>query len=155
MGIRESGLQKLLSDLKRRVMGLARARKLKSRIFSGSPVIARVSLSQREGLPTWSLVFNNGLLLTLGEAGILDYQDKQFAQFMRGRDGSSRHDQDALVILHKIVLKSLLKYLVHPGLEPGQRERAAEAASMLWLAADEEGAPALVKAGLVSAAPIG
>lgn len=134
-------------------MGLLRARKMKSRIFSGSPVLARVSLSQRDGQPTWSLEFNNGLLLTLGEAGILDYQDKTFAQFMRGRDGSLRHDEDTLVTLHKIVLKSLLKYLVHPGLEAGQRERAAEAASMLWLAADEGGLREPAHSGMASAAP--
>jgi hypothetical protein len=131
-----------MSALKRRVLGLARARKMKTRIFSGSPVLTRVSLSQKDGLPTWSLVFNNGLLLTLGEAGILDYQDHSFAQFMRGRDGTEEHDREALVTLHKIVLKSLLKYLVHPGLDPGQRERAAEAASKLWLAADEALEPA-------------
>jgi hypothetical protein len=33
-------------------------------------------------------------------------------------------------------LKSLLRHITHPGLEPGQRERAAEAAAKLWMAAE-------------------
>jgi hypothetical protein len=131
-----------LNAFKDGLIGFARAHQMKTRIFSGAPLILRVSLSQRGDMPTWSLVFNNGLLLTLGEAGILDYQDKSFAQFMRGRGASSEHDHESLVTLHKIVLKSLLKYLVHPGLEAGQRERAAEAASKLWLAADNGFEPA-------------
>lgn len=146
-------LRRLISAFKGRLLGLMRARKMSNRIFSGSPALMRVSLSQRNGLPTWSLVFHNGLLLTLGEAGILDYQDESFAQFMRGRGVSPLHDVDTLITLHKLVLKSLLKYLVHPGLEAGQRERAAEAASKLWLAVDGGEVPNPAGSAAVTLAP--
>ena len=76
-------------------------------------------------------------MLTLGEAGILDYQDREFGQFMGGPGRSVAPDnRDFLVQLHKIVLKSLLRYVTHPGLCMGERERAAEAASKLWLASE-------------------
>jgi hypothetical protein len=39
-----------------------------------------------------------------------------------------------LAHLHKIVLKSLIRYMVQPLLGADQRERAAEAASKLYLA---------------------
>ena len=73
-------------------------------------------------------------MLTLGEAGILDYQDRGFGSFIGGPGLSLAPDnREFLVQLHKLVLKSLLRYITHPGLDTVQRELAAEAATKLWL----------------------
>src|SRR3954465_3271306 len=112
------GLRKLLNTLRSKVAGLARARRINSLIFSGMPVLLRIIRTSRDGRPVWSLMFKNGLLLTIGEAGILDYQDRDFSSFMGERDMLNR---EFLEQLHKIVLKTLVKYLVHPRLEEGQR----------------------------------
>lgn len=117
--------------------GLIKARKIKSAIFSGTPVLTQITAIK--GRPqTWSLLYCNGLMLTLGEAGILDYQDRKFGHFIGGPGNSAAPDnREFLVQLHKIVLKSLLRYIIHPGLDAAERERAAEAASKLWLASEE------------------
>src|SRR5690606_17550028 len=76
-----------------------------------------------------------------------DYQDREFGHFMGGPGNSAAPDnREFLVHMHKIILKSLLKYVIHPELGPQQRERAAEAASKLWLAT-ESGQFAVAPAG--------
>src|SRR4051812_20978060 len=117
------GFRKLLTVLKAKVAGLSRARRINTLVFSGSPVLLRIHRASRDGQPVWSLQFKNGLMLTIGEAGILDYQDRDFSSFMGERDLLNR---EFLEQLHKIVLKTLVKYLVHPRLEESQREQAAE-----------------------------
>jgi hypothetical protein len=117
--------------------GLFQARGIQTRLFSGTPVLSRIDLIAGDvGDPAgFSLLFRNGLMLTLGDAGILDYQDRGFGNFIGGPERSQAPDnREFLVQLHKIVLKSLLRYLIHPGLDKSQREFAAEAATKLWLA---------------------
>lgn len=131
------GLLSIAKAFGSKLRGLVKARKIKVAIFSGTPVLTQITAIK--GQPnTWSLVYRNGLMLTLGEAGILDYQDREFGHFMGGPGNSAAPDnRQFLVQLHKIVLKSLLRYIIHPGLSAGERERAAEAASKLWLASEE------------------
>ncbi|MDQ3002556.1 MAG: hypothetical protein M3Y08_15005 [Fibrobacterota bacterium] len=131
------GLPIILKAFGSKFHGLIKARKIKSAIFSGTPVLT--GITALKGPPqTWSLLYRNGLMLTLGEAGILDYQDRKFGHFMGGPGKSAAPDnREFLVQLHKIVLKSLLRYIIHPGLNAAERERAAEAASKLWLATEE------------------
>jgi len=141
------GLKQHLLAVKAKFAELLRVRRIRSAMFSGTPVITKVSVIESGSNPTWSLVFKNGLMLTLGEAGILDYQDREFGHFMGGPGKSAAPDnREFLVHMHKIILKSLLKYVILPGLDPCQRERAAEAASKLWLAT-ESGQFAAVPAG--------
>jgi hypothetical protein len=131
------GLKQVILAVKAKFAEFLRARKIRSAMFSGTPMITKVSVIESGTNPTWSLVFKNGLMLTLGEAGILDYQDRDFGSFMGGPGNSTAPDnREFLVHMHKIILKSLLKYVIHPGLDPLQRERAAEAASKLWLATE-------------------
>jgi hypothetical protein len=113
------------------VESISNYRRIKSRMFSGNPVILSVGRHESQGLVSMSLLYKNGLILTLGEEGILDFQDKDFGQFLGSPGFGSRA---ALAHLHKIVLKSLIRYMVHPSQDHGQRERAAEAASKLYLA---------------------
>jgi hypothetical protein len=138
------GLRRFLKAFGSVLAGRIRARGIKARLFSGSAVLKSISIL--DGMPpAFSLVYPNGLMLTLGEAGILDYQDAGFREFMGGPGRSLAPDnREFLIHLHKIVLKSLLRYITHPGLALSQRELAAEAASKLWLAAESrpEDAPA-------------
>ena len=106
-------------------------RRIKSRMFSGRPVIVEIGRREVQGRVSLTLLYKNGLILTLGEEGILDFQDKDFGQFL-GSPGCG--NRQALAHLHKIVLKSLIRYMVHPSMDMAQRERAAEAASKLYLA---------------------
>lgn len=116
------------------LQGLFRSRGIKTRLFSGTPVLTSIDTVAGDS-PGFSLLFRNGLMLTLGEAGILDYQDRGFGNFIGGPGSSAAPDnREFLVQLHKIVLKSLLRYITHPGLNVAQRELAAEAATKLWLA---------------------
>jgi hypothetical protein len=124
---------RFFSIIRAKALGYALHRRIRVRLFSGSPVLVHVYRRQEEGEKAWSLLYKNGLLLTLGEAGILDYQDPRFAHFMGARDTG----RTSLVQLHRIVLKSLLKYLVHPRIDVSQRENASEAASVLWMAWEE------------------
>jgi hypothetical protein len=113
--------------------GLLRSRGMQARLFSGTPVVSRIDAISGP-TPGFSLLFRNGLMLTLGEAGILDYQDRGFGNFIGGTGLSVAPDnREFLVQLHKLVLKSLLRYITHPGLDTVQREFAAEAATKLWL----------------------
>lgn len=120
---------------KSRLMAVMRTRAIKTLLFSGTPVIERIRLDRNDEGPVWSLIYKNGLLLTLGESGILDYQDRRFGDFM-GTVSEAPNDREFLALLHKIVLKSLLRYITARGVDMGQRERAAEAASKLWLASE-------------------
>lgn len=114
--------------------GQFQARGIKTRLFSGTPVVTRID-AIAGGAPRFSLLFRNGLMLTVGEAGILDYQDRGFGSFIGGPGLSEAPDnREFLVQLHKLVLKSLLRYITHPGLDSAQRDIAAEAATKLWLA---------------------
>ena len=113
--------------------GLFRSRGMQARLFSGTPVVSRIEAIAGDS-PGFSLLFRNGLMLTLGRAGILDYQDRGFGSFIGGPGLSVAPDnREFLVQLHKLVLKSLLRYITHPGLDTVQREFAAEAATKLWL----------------------
>ena len=106
-------------------------RRLKSRMFSGRPTLVEIGRHDVDGRVSLSLLFGNGLILTLGDEGILDFQDKDFAQFL----GSPGYDnREVLTHLHKIVLQSIIRFMVQPSLAGVQRERAAEAASKLYLA---------------------
>lgn len=133
------GLTQLITAVKAKVLGTLKARRLKSLYFSGTPVLIKISVKESGRQSTWSLVFKNGLMLTLGEAGILDYQDREFGNYVGGEGESAAPDnREFLVQLHKLVLKSLLRFITQPGLPPQQRERAAEAASKLWLATESQ-----------------
>jgi hypothetical protein len=122
-------LQALGSKLRR----LFPSRGIETRLFSGTPVVSRIDAIAGD-VPGFALLFRNGLLLTLGEAGILDYQDRGFGSFIGGPGLSvAPENREFLVQLHKLVLKSLLRYITHPGLDRVQRELAAEAATKLWL----------------------
>lgn len=107
------------------------SRRLKARPFSGRPMLVEIGRHELQGRVSLSLLFKNGLILTLGEEGILDFQDKDFSQFL-GSPGFG--NREVMAHLHKIVLQSLLRYMVHPSQGVAQRERAAEAASKLYLA---------------------
>lgn len=124
-------LDSMYSRLRAGFHSLTHSRRLKTRLFAGSPVILNIGRNEHRGRVSMSLLYKNGLILTLGEEGILDFQDKDFSQFMDSPGFSSR---EALTYLHKIVVKSLIRYMVHPSLDNAQRERAAEAASKLYLA---------------------
>lgn len=110
---------------------LSQSRNLKRRLFSGNTVLAEIGRHELHGRVSLSLLYRNGLVLTLGEEGILDYQDKDFAHYSGNSAGG---DRKVMVNLHRIVLKSLIRYMVHPSVDLAQRERAAEAASKLYLA---------------------
>src|SRR6185369_17583146 len=107
-----------------------RARAIKTELFSGSPVLERIRLDSGDDGPVFTLFYRNGLMLTLGESGILDYQDRGFDGFLGGESRATR-DRDFIASLHRIVLQSLLRYITAPRVEVRQRERAAEAASKL------------------------
>jgi hypothetical protein len=121
----------LMSRIRTALESLSQYRRIKSRLFSGRAVILEIGRSGGRGTASMSLLYRNGLVLTLGEEGILDFQDKDFGQYL-GSPGFG--NRAAMVHLHKIVLKSLIRYMVHPRVTPDQRERAAEAASKLYLA---------------------
>ncbi|MDB5104232.1 MAG: hypothetical protein JWP91_1921 [Fibrobacteres bacterium] len=130
------GLNQFFQGLGSKLNAFLKARRIKSSLFSGTPVLQSISVLDGKP-PNFSLVFKNGLMLTLGEAGILDYQDREFGSFIGGPGESTAPDNhEFLVQLHKIVLKSLLRYVIHPGLSAVERGRAAEAASKLWLASE-------------------
>lgn len=129
------GFGPLYNAIKNRLLAVLRARAIKTLLFSGTPVLERIRLDRNDEGPVWSLIYKNGLMLTLGEAGILDYQDRNFGEFM-GTGSEAPNDREFLALLHKIVLKSLLRYITARGVVIGQRERAAEAASKLWLACE-------------------
>lgn len=116
-----------------RFAGLLRARAIKSRLFSGAPVLERIRLDRGADGTVLTLLYKNGLMLSLGDSGILDYQDRGFEGYM-GEENPAARDREFLASLHRIVLQSLLRYITAPRLETAQRERAAEAASKLWLA---------------------
>lgn len=107
------------------------SRRIKARMFSGRPILVEIGRREIRGRVSLSLLYRNGLILTLGEEGILDFQDKDFGQFLGGPGFGNR---EAMAHLHKIVLQSLIRYMVLPSLGMAQRERAAEAASKLYLA---------------------
>lgn len=133
--------RRILKAFGSKLQGLFQARGIKTRLFSGTPVVSRINPIAGAG-PGFSLLYRNGLMLTLGEAGILDYQDRGFGSFIGGPGLSMAPDnREFLVQLHKLVLKSLLRYITHPGLDAIQREYAAEAATKLWLVEGSAQAP--------------
>lgn len=135
---------KPFSSIRERVLAFMRGRAIKSLLFSGTPLLERIRLDRGDDGPVYTLFFKNGLMLSLGESGILDYQDREFDGFM-GTDSRATRDREFLVLLHRIVLQSLLRYITAPRLDTRQRERAAEAASKLYLACERRpGAPARV-----------
>jgi hypothetical protein len=121
----------ILGSIQAALASYTEYRSIKSRMFSGRPILVEIGRNELQGRVSLSLLYRNGLILTLGEEGILDFQDKDFSQFMKSPGYGNRK---ALAHLHKIVLKSLIRYMVHPSLGMAQRERAAEAASKLYLA---------------------
>lgn len=125
----------LYDAIKNRLLAALRTRAIKALLFSGTPVLERIRLDRNDEGPVWSLIYKNGLMLTLGDAGILDYQDRSFGDFM-GTVSEAPNDREFVALLHQIVLKSLLRYITARGVDVGQRERAAEAASKLWLAGE-------------------
>ena len=125
----------LYNALRARLLAVLRTRAIKTLIFSGSPTLTRIRLDRNDEGPVWTLIYKNGLMLTLGDTGILDYKDRGFAEFM-GEASAAPSDREFLVLLHQIVLKSLLRYITSPRAEIRQRERAAEAVSKLWLATE-------------------
>jgi hypothetical protein len=136
------GLKPLIQAFRNRLLAMMRSRAIKSLLFSGTPILERIRLDRNDAGPVFTLVYKNGLMLSLGESGILDYQDDEFAEHV-GSGSRAPRDRDFLVALHKIVLKSLLRYITTPRVEAGQRERAAEAASKLYLAIEHRpGVPA-------------
>lgn len=134
------GFRPLYAAFKNRLLAAFRTRAIKTVLFSGSPVLERIRLDRNDEGPVWSLIYRNGLLLSLGESGILDYQDRGFGEFM-GAVSEAPNDREFVALLHKIVLKSLLRYITARGVETAQRERAAEAASKLWLACERPAGP--------------
>jgi hypothetical protein len=129
-------LRRIWRALEARWSGLLQARRIKASLFSGTPILTAIAPSDTDP-GAWSLTYRNGLMLTLGDAGILDYQDTDFGHYVGGSEPDAQRFRTAfLAQLHRIVLKSLLRHITHPGLEAGQRERAAEAASKLYMAAE-------------------
>jgi hypothetical protein len=126
---------KAFSTIKARLASLVRARAIKSMLFAGTPVIERIRLDRGDDGLVFTLFYKNGLMLSLGASGILDYQDREFDGFV-GTESRATRDRDFLTLLHRIVLQSLLRYITAPRLDTRQRERAAEAASRLWLACE-------------------
>ncbi len=126
---------KALFSIKAKVTALIRARAIKSALFAGTPIIERIRLDQGDDGHVFCLLYKNGLMLSLGASGILDYQDREFEGFM-GTESRATQDREFLTSLHRIVLQSLLRYITAPRLDTRQRERAAEAASRLWLACE-------------------
>jgi hypothetical protein len=146
--------RRILKALGSKLQGLFQARGIKTRLFSGTPVVSRINPISGD-IPGFSLVYRNGLMLTLGEAGILDYQDRGFGSFIGGPGLSVAPDnREFLVQLHKLVLKSLLRYITHPGLDTIQREFAAEAATKLWLAEMPGSAETHDRPGYMASAPL-
>jgi hypothetical protein len=136
------GLKPLIDSLRDRLLAVMRSRAIKSILFSGTPILESIRLDRNDSGPVFTLFYKNGLMLSLGESGILDYQDDEFDEHV-GPVSRAPRDREFLVLLHKIVLKSLLRYITTPRLDPRQRERAAEAASKLYLACElRPGAPA-------------
>lgn len=131
-------MKRLILDTKAKLAGILRTRRLQVKMFSGTPLILKIEKVDAHASPALMLHYKNGLLLTLGDAGILDFEDHDFTSFVDNRSFSSR---EILTMLHKIVLKSLLKFMTHPRMDAEQRERAAEAVSKLWLAWSEGKAP--------------
>jgi hypothetical protein len=136
------GIMLLCSAVRNRIATLMRSRAIKSVLFSGAPVLERIRMDGSPVGPVFTLFYKNGLMLTLGESGILDYQDRGFDGFMGGESRATR-DHEFLASLHRIVLHSLLRYITAPRVDVRQRERAAEAASKLYLACERpSGSPA-------------
>src|SRR6266850_1193358 len=109
-------LRHVLTACAAKLSGLVKARRIKTTIFSGTPVLSGIAALKGE-TATWSLTFKNGLMLTVGEAGILDYQDRDFGDFIVASGASAaRYDLEFQSHLRKIVLKSLLRYITYPGL---------------------------------------
>lgn len=129
------GLKPLRSALWNRALALMRTRAIKSLLFSGAPVLERIRTDRGAEGPVFTLFYKNGLMLTLGDSGILDYQDRGFEGFLGGESRATR-DREFLASLHRIVLQSLLRYITAPRVDVRQRERAAEAASKLYLACE-------------------
>jgi hypothetical protein len=121
----------IISRIRAAFSATTEVRRLKARMFSGRPTLIEIGRHELQGRVSLSLLYRNGLILTLGEEGILDFQDKDFSQFL-GSPGFG--NREILTHLHKMVLQSLLRYMVHPSQGEAQRERAAEAASKLYLA---------------------
>jgi hypothetical protein len=106
-------------------------RRIRTRLFSGRPNLVEIGRREIRGHVSLSLLYRNGLILTLDEDGILDFVDLEFSRLL---GGPGFGDRQALAHIHKMVLQSLIRYLVLPSLGMSQRERAAEAASKLYLA---------------------
>lgn len=130
------GFKPFCSALWNRMFKPMRTRAIKSMLFSGTPVLERIRMDRGVEGPVFTLFYKNGLMLTLGESGILDYQDRGFDGFLGGESRATR-DHDFLALLHRIVLQSLLRYITAPRVDVRQRERAAEAASKLYLACEQ------------------
>jgi hypothetical protein len=126
---------KAFSTLKARMAALVRSRAIKIMLFAGTPVIERIGLDRGDDGLVFTLFYNNGLMLSLGASGILDYQDSKFDGFV-GAESRATRNREFLSMLHQIVLQSLLRYITAPRLDSRQREIAAEAASRLWLACE-------------------
>ncbi len=134
------GFKAYLLSLRERASAFTRSRDISTRLFSGTPVLEKIRLDRGEEGPVFTLFYKNGLMLSLGDSGVLDYQDRGFDGFV-GPGSRATGDREFLTSLHRIVLKSLLRYITAPRLETRQRERAAEAASKLWLACSGRPAP--------------
>jgi len=130
------GFKPFCSALWKRLFSPVRTRAIKSVLFSGTPVLERIRMDRGHEGPVFTLFYKNGLMLTLGQSGILDYQDRSFDGFLGG-ESRATHNHDFLASLHRIVLQSLLRYITAPRVEVRQRERAAEAASKLYLACEQ------------------
>lgn len=135
---------KALFSIKNRLASLVRSRAIKSMLFAGTPVIERIRLDRGDDGLVFTLFYKNGLMLSLGASGILDYQDREFDGFMA--ESRATQSREFLSMLHQIVLQSLLRYITAPRLDTRQRERAAEAASRLWLACEHRPGTAYVSA---------
>ena len=136
----------LFTRLRDQLYGWLRYRRLRARLFSGPPILVHVGRRFENGAAAWSLHYRNGLILTLGDAGVLDYQDPRFAHYL---DNPRHGGREALVHLHRVILKSLLKYMVHGKVEPSQRDQAAAATAMLWMTWED------ARPGMAAPAPEG
>jgi hypothetical protein len=126
--------------LRNRLTAFIRARAIKRAVFSGAPVIERIRLDPGTPGQTYVLRYRNGLSLAVDESGLV-------GPARSGAGGPVPEpfpdDREDAILMNRIVLKSLLRYLTAPRVDIGQRERAAAAAAQLWLACeDRPGGPA-------------
>jgi hypothetical protein len=120
------------------------ARRLIASWFPGSTTLKRIA--PLPGSPTgFSLLYDDGRRIALDESGILNLPDPGVGSFgfSPGEWGGRFHktggrsapdSRRILERLDRIVLKSLLRHIRQPSDDPRQRDFAAQAVTLIWMA---------------------